>query len=227
MILKLENYLKLNKINYSLHYCVNNKQNSNLPSYPVYFVGGVEKIILDEFGIKYPIYPMSFLQVNNGVKSKIYTHILSLVDGDSTILDAYSGAGLLSACMAKKSKHVFAVEIDKSANQACVDLCELNKIKNLTAICGDVGAVVPTLVKENKVDIIVLDPARKGVDEETLNSIVSAKPKKVIYLSCNPATLVRDLAILCSRDYKIEFIQPYDMFPQTSEVETLVLLEHK
>lgn len=225
--LKLENYLKLNKINYSLHYCVNNKQNSNLPSYPVYFVGGVEKIILDEFGIKYPIYPMSFLQVNNGVKSKIYTHILSLVDGDSTVLDAYSGAGLLSACMAKKSKHVFAVEIDTSANRACVDLCELNKIKNLTAICGDVGAVVPTLVKENKVDIIVLDPARKGVDEETLNSIVSAKPKKVIYLSCNPATLVRDLAILCSRDYKIEFIQPYDMFPQTSEVETLVLLEHK
>ncbi len=225
--LKLENYLKLNKINYSLYYCVNNKKNSNLPSYPVYFVGGVDRVLVDEFGIKYPIYPMSFLQVNNGVKSKIYTQILSLVDSDSTVLDAYSGSGLLSACMAQKSKHVFAVEIDQSANRACVDLCKLNKIKNLTAICGDVGEVVPALVKENNVDIIVLDPARKGVSEETLNAILSAKAKKVIYLSCNPATLVRDMAILCNGGYKVECVQPYDMFPQTSEVETLAMLSCK
>ena len=120
---------------------------------------------------------------------------------------------------------VFAVEIALSAHKACENLCIINNIKNLKAICGDVKIEVPKILDNNKIDIVVLDPARKGVDEETLKAVVLAEPEKIIYLSCNPATLCRDLKIITEvADYSIEFIQPYDMFPCTSEVESLAML---
>lgn len=223
---KIENYLKLNKINYALYYCVNAK--NNLPNYPIYFVGGEGEIMQEEFGVKYPIYPLSFLQVNNQIKMQVYEKILSLVDDNKVVLDAYSGVGLLSAIIAKKSKKVFAVEIDKSASEACEKLAKLNNIKNLFSVCGDCASEVPNLVKKENVDIVVLDPARKGVDENTLNAVLKANPMQIIYLSCNPATLCRDLKILTvSGNYQISFVQPYDMFPNTSEVETLVELKRK
>lgn len=222
---KLENYLKLNKIKYSLNYCINSRSNSNVPLEPTFFVGGEKEVILKEFDIVYPVYPLSFLQVNNEIKTKIYNKILSLVDEDKIVLDAYSGAGLLSAIISKKSKKVYAIEINESAHRACDELVKRNKIKNLTPILGDCGINVPKLLSEGKVDIIVLDPARKGVDNNTLNAIVKAEAEKIIYLSCNPATLVRDLKIITENsNYKINLVQPYDMFPNTSEVETLVEL---
>ena len=102
----------------------------------------------------------------------------------------------------------------------------LNKIKNLKVICGDCANEVPKILNGNKIDVAVLDPARKGADEKTLSAIIKANAKKIIYLSCNPATLARDLKYLCENgNYKIEFAEPYDMFPQTSEVETLVCLK--
>lgn len=222
---KMENYLKLNKINYSLFYSINNSKDNNLPGNECFFVGGKSGVLGIEFDIKYPIYPLSFLQVNTQVKSEIYTRILELVDENMTVLDAYSGAGLLSSMISKKSKKVFAVEIEKSASKACEELCKINKIKNLVAICGDCEKEVPKITKDNKIDVVILDPARKGADEKTLNAVLNAKPKKIIYLSCNPATLTRDLKILCNtNEYNIDFALPYDMFPNTSEVETLVCL---
>lgn len=222
--IKLENYLKLNKINYSIFYCINN--NNNLPTSPCYFVGGEQNLNIVENNIKYEIHPLSFLQVNNCVKTQIYNHILSLINDDEYVLDAYSGAGLLSALISKKSKKVFAIEIEESASNACKKLCKTNNINNLVSICGDCGEEVPKILESNFIDTVVLDPARKGADENTLNSIVKAKPKQIIYLSCNPATLTRDLKFLClNGNYQIKFVQPYDMFPNTSEVETLVLLK--
>ena len=107
-------------------------------------------------------------------------------------------------------------------------LCKTNKIDNLKSVCGDCSIEVPNLVEEYDVDCIVLDPARKGVDEKTLRAIKQANVKQIIYLSCNPATLTRDLAYLCENEkYKITYVQPFDMFPQTSEVETLVFLSKK
>lgn len=223
---KIENYLKLNKINYALYYCVNSK--NNLPNYPIYFIGGINDVFMEEFGVKYPVYPMSFLQINNEIKQQVYERILSLVDENKIVLDAYSGAGLLSAIIAKKSKRVYAVEIDKSASEACEKLAKLNKINNLVGICGDCASEVPKLVKQENIDVVVFDPARKGVDGNTLNAVLKAKPMKIVYLSCNPATLCRDLRILLEGgEYKISFVQPYDMFPNTSEVETLVELKRK
>ena len=224
ILTKLEQFLKLNKINYSLYYCVNNK--NSLPAYPCFFVGGQKIVEVEEFGIKYNIEPMSFLQVNNDIKTKIYQKIIDKVKCFDNVLDAFSGAGLLSAMLAKSCKKIYAIEIDKSACDACKNLCKTNNIKNLECICGDCTKEIPTLLEQTKVDCIVLDPARKGVEKNALLEIKQAAPKQIIYLSCNPATLTRDLAILCEAgEYKITYAQAYDMFPQTSEVETLVFLE--
>lgn len=225
ILTKLQNYLKLNKINYALFYCINNKKNSNIPEYPCYFVAGNEQIFLNEYSIKYPVYPMSFLQVNNQVKKLVYDEIMERVKGYANVIDAYSGAGLLSAILAKNNKNVVAVEIDESASKACELLCKNNNIKNVKSICGDCTKVMPQLLQENKYDFIVLDPARAGVDQNILREIVNYKIQNIIYLSCNPATLTRDLEMLTNGGYKIIFAKPYDMFPQTSNVETLVQLK--
>ncbi len=223
---KFQKYLKLNKINYSLYYCINTSL--NIPTYPINFVGGEELVELEEFGIKYKILPMSFLQVNNEVKTKIYNKIISEINDNDIVLDAFSGAGLLSGIISKKVKRVFSIEIDQSAHEACKNIIKQNKLNNITPILGDCEIEVPKLLQKTLVDTVILDPARRGADEKTLKAIISAKPKKIIYLSCNPATLARDLKILLdSLHYKISLVQPYDMFPQTSEVETLVVLENE
>ncbi len=222
---KLQNYLKLNKINYSLYYCINNNNKSNLPTYPCMFVGGIKSVFLNEYNIKYPVYPMSFLQVNSDVKKIVYDKIVQVVSGLNNVLDAYSGAGLLSAILAKNNCNIYAVEIDQSATMACKELCKQNSIKNVKTYCEDCKKFIPVLLDDITFDCVVLDPARAGVDKNILNSIVEHKVKKVVYLSCNPATLTRDLSVLVKGEYSIVEVQPYDMFPQTSNVETLVVLE--
>ena len=223
-LIVLENYLKLNKINYSLYYSLVSKLNGYLPKEST-FVGGVQNVMAIESEVKYPVYPLSFMQVNSSVKQQIYNQILSFITQGLNVLDAYSGAGLLSAYLAKKSKMVFAVEVEKSASLACEKLCKINNIKNLKPICGLCEDVIPALVKQNKIDVAILDPARKGADEKTLNALAESDIDKIIYLSCNPATLARDLEILINKNYKISFAKCYDMFPQTANVETLVVLQ--
>jgi len=176
-------------------------------------------------GINYPIFPLSFIQINNKIKEEIYKNILNIVKNYDCVIDAYSGAGLLSALISKQNKKVYAIEIDESASNACVELCKINNIKNVKSICGRCEDNIPKILNEQKIDCAVLDPARKGVDALTLQSIKNNNIETIVYLSCNPATLCRDLKILCEDEkYIIEFVQPYDMFPQTSEVETLVVL---
>lgn len=225
ILTKLQNYLKLNKINYVLYYCINNKKNSNIPEYPCHYVDGEEKIYSNEYDIKYPVFPMSFLQVNNHIKKLVYDEIISRVKDCNNVIDAYSGAGLLSAILAKNNKNIVAVEIDESASKSCELLCKQNNINNVKSICGDCVKVLPQLLQEEMYDFIILDPARAGVDQHILTEIVKYKIPNILYLSCNPATLTRDLELLTNGCYKISFVKPYDMFPQTSNVETLVQLK--
>jgi len=215
------NYLKINKINYSLYFCINKK--SNIPTYPCKFVGGKDSVLTSENNIVYPVYPMSFLQVNNHIKEQIYLDVLKEIKNDDVVLDAYAGAGLLSAIISKKAKQVYAVEIDKQASLASKKLQEINQINNMQSILGDCGVVVPKLVDKVKLNAVVLDPARKGVDTKNIDAILKSNAQNVIYISCNPATLARDLSRL-KNVYNINYVQPYDMFPQTSEVETVVKL---
>ena len=119
------------------------------------------------------------------------------------------------------------MEIDQSASLACEQLCKLNNIKNVKIICEDCEVYLPKLLSEIEMDCVVLDPAKAGTTKQVLTAIANRKVKKVVYLSCNPATLTRDLQVLVQYGYKITFAKPFDMFPQTSNVETLVELQYQ
>lgn len=191
------------------------------------FIYGLKELDIDEFNVKYQVNNRSFFQVNNDVKSKIYKKIISEINDAENVIDAYSGAGLLSAILAKHSDSVYGIEIVPEASANAEKLKEKNGLKNLTNICGDCVNVLPELSAKLKSNFsLIIDPPRKGIDKKVLDSIIVSLPKQIIYLSCNPATLARDLEVLKEK-YKINFVQPYDMFPQTANVETLVKLSLK
>lgn len=188
---------------------------------------GLENLQMEDFGIKYEINNRSFLQVNDYIKNLIYQKIIDTVGHQKTIIDAYSGAGLLSSILAKNSEKVIGVEIEKEATKNADNLKNKNNLYNLTNKNGDCAKIIPELASELKGDFaIVVDPPRKGLAKEVTQSFLEAEPKQIIYLSCNPATLARDLAEL-TKKYDIDFVQPYQMFPQTANVETLVSLKLK
>lgn len=187
------------------------------------FQTGEKYILKEEFNIKYPFTNNSFYQINDEVKNIIYSDILANISTSDKVLDAYSGSGLLSACMARKAKLVTGVEIVPSATQNANKLKELNGLKNLQNINGD---FVKELIYKINFNVCVLDPPRAGVNREAIELIMKKRPQKVIYLSCNPATLARDLCLFCER-YNISSLKPYDMFPNTHHVETLAVLELK
>ena len=187
----------------------------------------IDELDFDEFGIKYSVNNRSFLQVNDFIKKEIYQKIIDLVSGEKNIIDAYSGAGLLSSIIAKNCSNVWGVEIVKEATENANNLKKKNNLHNLTNKNGDCAKIIPELAKELKGDFsVVVDPPRKGLDKTVVDAFLFAEPKKIVYLSCNPATLARDLGLLKEK-YDIEFVQPYDMFPQTANVETLVCLNLK
>lgn len=185
---------------------------------------GIESLEIDEFGIKYKVDNRGFLQVNNDIKSVLYNLVLNQVSEGDIVLDAYSGAGLLSAIIAKKCKSVTAIEINKSAHNSAVQLAKDNNLSNINFINADVKSVIgQALVGCN---VVVLDPPRSGCHSEIINSINENVADKIVYVSCNPATLARDLKLLNDK-YIITKVIPLDMFPQTKHVETLVVLEKK
>lgn len=185
---------------------------------------GTGELEIRDFGLDYTINCHSFMQVNNDIKTKLYAEVLRNIPKDSTVIDAYSGAGVLSAIIAKTCKKVFAVEIVKEANQNAEDLKRKNNIINLTNICGDCAVELPKLCSKLSDFIVVLDPPRKGCGRAVIDAINKSLPTRIIYISCNPSTLARDIGLL-KNNYNIISAKPYDMFPQTSNVETLVVLE--
>ena len=208
--------------NVGLFICYNNQRNQTILSHNFEHIAGIKEISLNEFDLKYSVGIDSFLQVNNEIKNKIYNKILAEVDNSIT-LDAYAGAGLLSAIMAKTAKKVYSVEIVEEASKSAQKLKNDNNIANMEVINGDCAKVIPELKQNLGKDFIaVLDPARVGCDEKVLEVVRSAK--KILYLSCNPISLSKDLKKL-SETHHIKYVQPYDMFPQTKHVETLVCLE--
>ncbi len=211
---------------------------------------GEDSYQTEEFGIKYKVNVQSFMQVNNYVKSKLYSSVIDSVSADenTVVIDAYSGAGLMTAMLSKNAKKAYGIEIIKEAVDAGNDLAKENglenKVKNICAPCEEeLPKLISRLKVENNDISVVLDPPRKGCDKKVIDAILSAKPDKVVYVSCSPQTLARDLGLLTGTlyydgnelkkstevnpIYKIEKVQPYDMFPQTKHVETLVCLVRK
>ncbi|MEG0014488.1 MAG: 23S rRNA (uracil(1939)-C(5))-methyltransferase RlmD [Cellulosilyticaceae bacterium] len=187
-----------------------------------------ENFIVDTIGeLKFKISPLAFFQVNPVQTKVLYDKALEYADltGSETVWDAYCGIGTISLFLAQKAKKVYGVEIIEAAIENARANADLNGISNADFFAGRAEEVIPTMYQEGIIaDTIVVDPPRKGCDVKLLETLVEMSPKKIVYVSCDPATLARDLAYLCEQGYKVEEVQPVDMFPQTTHVETVVLM---
>lgn len=200
-----------------------NKLNNNVILTNEYkHLHGIKTIKLSDNGLNYEISLNSFMQVNTPIATAIYSRVQQEVKNE-IVVNAFSGAGYLSGLLCKTAKHVYGIEIVASSHENAETLKRENKLENLTNILGDVSEKLK-MIKDYS--FIVLDPPRKGCSKEVIDTIINVKPKNILYISCGPATLARDLGYL--KDYySINFVEPYDMFPQTHHVETLVSLTLK
>ncbi|MBO6179740.1 MAG: 23S rRNA (uracil(1939)-C(5))-methyltransferase RlmD [Selenomonadaceae bacterium] len=188
-----------------------------------------KETIYDKIGkLRFHISPRSFFQVNTKQAEVLYETALRFagLTGNETVIDAYCGTGTISLFLAQKAKKVYGVEIVSSAIADAKKNARENNIRNAEFIVGDAIKVLPKLYKTGvRADVIVLDPPRAGTTEIVLETFARMQPNRIVYVSCNPATLARDLAFLETLNYKTKKIQPVDMFPQTNSVESVALVE--
>ncbi|MBF8983341.1 23S rRNA (uracil(1939)-C(5))-methyltransferase RlmD [Lutibacter sp. B2] len=187
-----------------------------------------QDFIVDTIGdLQFKISPLSFFQVNPVQTKVLYEKALEYagLTGDEIVYDIYCGIGTISLFLAQKAKKVYGIEIVDAAIEDAKENAKINDIDNAEFFSGAAEEVVPKLYEKGiKADVVVVDPPRKGCDEVVLDTIVKMNPKRVVYVSCNPATLARDLKYLDERGYKAEEVQPVDMFPHTMHVECVVLM---
>ena len=188
-----------------------------------------KEYITDKIGdISYEISPLSFFQVNPKQTWKLYSKALEYADlhGEETVWDLYCGIGTISLFLAQKAKFVRGVEIVPAAIEDAKRNAQINHIENVEFFVGKAEEVLPREYEKNGVyaDVIVVDPPRKGCDEMLLKTILKMQPKRVVYVSCDSATLARDLRFLCDNGYELKKVCGVDQFPQTVHVETVVLL---
>ena len=188
-----------------------------------------QEYITDRIGdISYQISPLSFYQVNPMQTQKLYAKALEYADlhGEETVWDLYCGIGTISLFLAQKAKFVRGVEIVPAAIENAKENAKLNGLENTEFFVGKAEEVLPREYKKNGVyaDVIVVDPPRKGCDETLLETMIEMNPERIVYVSCDSATLARDLKYLCERGYELRKVCPVDQFGMTVHVETVVLL---
>ena len=169
---------------------------------------------------------------NNGLSqieiSQAKTIYLSCLTGKETVIDAYCGTGTIGIIASKYAKEVLGVELNKDAIRDAVTNAKRNDIKNIKFVNDDAGKYMVALAEQNeKVDVVIMDPPRSGSDEAFLSSVVKLSPKRVVYVSCGPDTLARDLKYLTKKGYCVEEATPFDMFPFTNHTEMVVALSKK
>lgn len=192
----------------------------------LYGPGYIEDILC---GIRFRISPKSFYQVNPVMTEVLYSKAIEAagLSGKEIIFDAYSGIGTIGMIASKKAKEVIAVEIVKEAVDDARKNARENGISNISFHCADASAFMVKMANQKqKVDVVFIDPPRKGSDQKCLDAICKLSPSKIVYVSCDPSTLARDVAYL-SKKYKLQSLQPVDMFPHTHHVETIVGLSLK
>lgn len=179
-------------------------------------------------GLKFRISPLSFYQVNRNQAERLYGKAAeyAALTGSETVLDLYCGAGTIGLSMAKNAKEVIGVEIVPEAIEDAKINAELNGIKNARFICGDAAQAAEVLKNEGiRPDVIILDPPRKGCSPEMINTAAQMKPERIVYVSCDPATLARDCGVFKELGYTAEKATPVDMFPRTGHCECVTLLK--
>ena len=214
-----------------VYYSINNKFDSGQEIIGDYLklLNGKEYIIETLGKIKYKIYPNTFFQLNTNIAEKMVEAVLKAakLSFKETILDAYCGVGAIGLYLAHNAKEVVGIEYNSSSVLAAKENAKLNKINNAKFYQGDAHLVLPKLINEGyNFDILVVDPPRTGLDKKFIDKVIESKIKKIIYISCNPSTLAKNLEEL--KDYyDIKSITPFDMFPNTALIESIALLTHK
>ncbi|WP_226584062.1 23S rRNA (uracil(1939)-C(5))-methyltransferase RlmD [Halobacillus litoralis] len=178
-------------------------------------------------GLEFEISAKSFYQINPVQTEKLYGKAIEMagLTGNETVIDAYCGIGTIGLVASKSAGKVIGVEVNKDAVRDAIRNSKRNGVKNARFYQGDAGEfMVDMAARGEKADVVIMDPPRSGSDEAFLSSVVKLKPKRVVYVSCNPETQARDLKYLVKNGYKVDGIQPVDMFPQTYHVESVAKL---
>lgn len=187
--------------------------------------------ITDELlGFRFRISPKSFYQINYEGTKKLYTKAMEFagITSDDRVIDAYSGVGTIGIIASKYAKEVISVELNRDAVKDAKINAAINNIDNIRFFCADATEFLLAAARENeKIDVVLMDPPRAGSTVDFMKSVCALSPGKVVYISCNPETLARDLVFFTKNGYKIKKIQPVDMFPHTSHIETVVLLSRQ
>jgi len=212
----------------SFYIALNNKLNDSLENVPLKLLYGQELLKESLLNLEFDIHPVSFFQTNLYQTEKLYTKVKewAALKGDELVYDLFCGTGTISLLLAQQARFVIGIEYVKEAIDNAYSNAQKNNIHNIYFEAGDVKDIIikDHIKKHGKPDLIVLDPPRSGVHPDVIQSLVEIAPKRIIYVSCNAATQARDLALL-KNHYKIVYSQPVDMFPHTSHVENIVLLE--
>ena len=238
------------KNDFSLYLNINNKNTNVIYGEVFSLIYGEQDYYSEMLGLKYKIGVRSFMHVNSSVCAKLYTAVKSACEltPNTTVIDAYSGAGLMTALLASGSKKAIGIEIVPEAVACADELARINgltdKIRNFQGKCEE---ILPDIMEEerkkNSQVCLVLDPPRKGCDKNVIEAVIKSNVNKIVYVSCMPSTLARDIGLICGSlkfsengiekvensklKYDIEFVKPFDMFSQTKHVETLVCLRKR
>lgn len=208
-----------------------NNENTNV------ILGEREEILYGDGYIKdtlgryeFKISTKSFYQINPVQTEILYNIAIEYANltGKETVFDLYCGIGTIGIFASEFAKHVYGIEVVKEAVKDAIENAKINKINNIEFYTGEVENILQELIEKKEIepDIVFLDPPRKGSDEKTIQTLLNVKPKKIVYISCNPATLVRDIRML-EEKYEVKKVQPIDMFPYTKHVECVSVLELK
>ncbi|MDE7385135.1 MAG: 23S rRNA (uracil(1939)-C(5))-methyltransferase RlmD, partial [Anaeroplasmataceae bacterium] len=184
-------------------------------------------LIEDILGLKFSVSAASFMQVNHDSCEKLYLEAFRMANltKNMNVIDAYCGMGSITLNIAKQVHHVYGIEIVEEAIINANHNKELNHIENATFICGPCEEEIKRLTNLNQIDCIFFDPPRKGCEQSFLDTVIEMKIPKIIYISCNIATAVRDIAYLKEQGYLIQEVTPCDLFSKTSHIEVITLLE--
>jgi 23S rRNA (uracil1939-C5)-methyltransferase len=214
----------------SLLYIINSKANDTITDQEVHTFCGSDCIYEEMEGLKFKIGPKSFYQTNSEQAYELYkiTRNFAQLTGNELVYDLYTGTGTIANFVAHQAKKVVGIEYVPEAIADAKVNSAINNIENTLFYAGDMKDILNAafIEQHGKPDVIITDPPRAGMHDDVIEAIRFASPKRIVYVSCNPATQARDLSLL-DADYQVVAVQPVDMFPHTHNVENVVLLEKK
>ncbi len=209
---------------------VNRKKGNTILSPEIHILFGANAIHDVILGVPVDVTPLSFFQINHSATKLLYSYIKELIDHDSnckTIFDLYCGAGTIGLSVSSAKQVLYGIEIVEDAIKSAVSSSVRMKRENAHFILGDARKITSLIDQDIHPDVIITDPPRKGCSAEVLDQLVRSKSKYLIMVSCNPATLARDLLFLNQEGYIVETIQPFDLFPRTKHVECVTMMTKK